>query len=416
MLLVLKLTATALEHWPYLRQKQARRTSLPRALSGVMGFSVLVLGSVVQTRNHYTVSANNDHCTTADADIVGDGVRAATWTQVVILALLAITGSFNPDHNAIQEMGAGLLVTHIALAIALLVPMTSQKLSPVDSILGTMILDAQNSALSIQLVAKQTLASRWQTFTVVLGQLAGLAAIGLLINNFTTNGLATEECNCLPAFWWGWINNCADGKHNDHPAIWIYYTTRIVTVLHCCVYAVRNTFAFDEAKRREDENPCAKCRRCKTGKTVESRHCCRCAICDKCEGCRRCSAKQCSSCNTDGCGSCQKWRLHDRCEHCPGTKDFEEGQGWVGGFKYSQIAASTSSWYIEASLYSLFSLLAAEGLLATSAIHPSSPFSAVGQITAFVIAAATAIRAIWVFASLFWKEDLAEFEIHSKSQ
>jgi hypothetical protein len=54
--------------------------------------------------------------------------------------------------------------------------------------------------------------------------------------------------------------------------------------------------------------------------------------------------------------------------------------------------------------------------MATDAIRPSSPFSAVGQITAFVIAAATAIRAIWVFASLFWKEDSTALKEHSKSQ
>jgi hypothetical protein len=416
MLLVFKLAAIVLEHWPYSQREQVRRASLPLALSAVMGLTILVLGSVVQSRNHYTVTVNNDRCTTADADIVGDGVRAATWTQLAILTLLAITGSFNPDHNAIQEMGAGLLVTHIALAIALIVPMASKTLSPVDSILGTMILDAQNSALSIQLVAKQTLASRWQTSTVVLGQVAGLIAIGLLINNFTTNRLATDGCHCLPAFWWGWVNNCADGSHNDHQAIWFYFATRIATVLHCCAYAVRNTFAYDEAKRREDENPCAKCQRCETGNTEESRTCCQCNICSKCEGCRTCNSKRCSSCNTNQCQHCENWRKHDRCEKCPGTMRFREGQGWVRGCKYSQTAATTSLWYIEASLYSLFSLLAAEGLMATDAIRPSSPFSAVGQITAFVIAAATAIRAIWVFASLFWKEDSTALKEHSKSQ
>jgi hypothetical protein len=414
-LLSFKLAAAGLEHWPYLRN-QAKLSSLPRALSVVLGLCIWVLGSVVYARNHYTVSASNDRCTTADADIIGDGVRAATWTQVVILLLLAITGSFNTEHNAIQELGAGLLVTHIALVVALLAPMASKELSPVDSIFGTMILDAQNSALSIQLVAKQTLASRWQTFTVILGQLAGLAAIGLLINNFTTNGLATDECNCLPAFWWGWLNNCADGTPNDHRAIWVYYAIRITTVLLCCAYAVRNTFSFDEAKRREEEYPCAKCRQCKNGKNVENSFCCRCVTCDKCEGCRKCNAKRCSSCSTNKCRSCENWRLHNRCEHCSGTMDFKEGKGWVRGYKYSQLPASTSFLFIEASLYSLFSLLAAEGLMATYGIRPSSPIKSVGQMTSIVIAAATGIRAVWVCLSLFLKKGSSEAESGQPSE
>lgn len=162
-----KLTAIFLEHWPLLELYMERRysknngeNSLPRALAGFMGITILVLGSIIRTRTHHPLRSSEDNCMTADADIIGDGVRVGTWTQVVILAIIAIAGSYNPEHSAIQEIGAGLLVTHIALAISLFVPMIHQTLSPIDSILGTMVLDAQNSVLSIQLVAKQTLASR----------------------------------------------------------------------------------------------------------------------------------------------------------------------------------------------------------------------------------------------------------------
>jgi hypothetical protein len=431
--------STMVECSPSLRQRKNIET-ITRCISGAMGLVVAVLGFVNYFKNPYTLRTFDDHCTTADADIVGDGVRAATWTQFVILALIAIFGSLNPDHSAIQEVGAGLLVTHIALAIALLIPAFSQQLSPIDSILGMMILDAQNSALSIQLVAKQTLASRWQTYTVIVGQLAGLAAIGMLIDNFTKNGLATDECSCVSVFWWGWISNCAEGRHDDHQAIWTYYALRAITIIHSCTIASLKTFSFDNAKRQEERYPCAECEECTKGST----NCCKCVVCDECNGCRKCNAKwcspcsqkdcascnkwlqhdrsencpgmmdaqedikRCSPCGTNDCESCKNWRLHSRCKKCPGIKDFQEGFGWYGGLKYSQIAATTSFSYIEAGLYSLFSLSAAESLMSAYAIRPSSFLKAVGQITNIVIAVATAIRALWVFGSLFWKDDSKE--------
>jgi hypothetical protein len=165
-----------------------------------MGFVVYISSTIMYLRNPYIWSPFVDGCTTASADIAGNGVRLAAWIQIVVLALIAGVGVFSPNHNAIQEVGAGLLVTHIGLAVALLRPALHQKLSPIDSIFGTTVLDAQNSALSIQLVAKQTLVSRWQTTMVTVGQLASLAVIGVPIDNFTKNGLATEECKCVTVF------------------------------------------------------------------------------------------------------------------------------------------------------------------------------------------------------------------------
>jgi len=398
------IVSTIVEFSPSLRYRKSTEP-IPRCISGAMGFVIAVLGFVNYFKNPYTMRTFDDRCMTADADIVGDGVRAATWTQFVILGLIAIFGLLGPAHTAIQEVGAGLLVTHIALAIALLIPAYAHQLSPVDSILGMMILDAQNSALSIQLVTKQTLASRWQTYTVIVGQAAGLAAIGMLIDNFTKNGLATDECSCVSAFWWGWISNCDEGHRDDHQAIWTYYALRVVTVIHSCTIASLKAFPFDNAKRQEEIYPCAKCETCTKD---DSRDCCKCVVCDKCNGCRNCNAKRCATCGTNDCTSCKNWRLHSRCKDCPGITEFREGFGWYRGLKYSQIAATTSFSYIEAGLYSLFSLSAAEGLMSAYDIHPSSFLKAVGQMTNIVIAVATAIRALWVFGSLFWKFDVTD--------
>jgi hypothetical protein len=51
--------------------------------------------------------------------------------------------------------------------------------------------------------------------------------------------------------------------------------------------------------------------------------------------------------------------------------------------------------------------------MTTYAIHPSSPINSVGQIKTLVIAATSAIRALWVFASLFWKQEPTEFAVHA---
>jgi hypothetical protein len=87
---------------------------------------------------------------------------------------------------------------------------------------------------------------------------------------------------------------------------------------------------------------------------------------------------------------------------------FEENKGLFRGRKYSQLPASTSGSYVDACAYSLLSLLAAEGLLATYSVRPSSPLNAVGQITSVVIAVTTAIRALWVFVFMFVQEDDSE--------
>jgi hypothetical protein len=107
--------------------------------------------------------------------------------------------------------------------------------------------------------------------------------------------------------------------------------------------------------------------------------CCKCVICSACGGCRNCKLRSSDPRGDNLCMACK-------------TIAFEESKGWFRGRKYSQLPASTSALYIDACAYSLLSLLAAEGLLATYSVRPSSPLNAVGQITAVVIAVTTAIR------------------------
>jgi hypothetical protein len=109
-----------------------------------------------------------------DADIGGDGIRIAIWTQICFLIAIAVLGTFHCKATGAKELGAGLAVTHFSLAVALLVQFGRGTLTPADAVIGAMILDAQNSALLIQLTTKMTLAARWQVGIIAACQATGL--------------------------------------------------------------------------------------------------------------------------------------------------------------------------------------------------------------------------------------------------
>ncbi|KAI2621385.1 hypothetical protein GGS26DRAFT_568954 [Hypomontagnella submonticulosa] len=90
-----------------------------------------------------------------------NGVRVSIWVQEAVLLTIALLGTFHPFSTGAKEAEAGLAITHVPFIIAVLVQMGQQTLISVNAVLGAMILVAQNNALSIQLVAKETLASRW---------------------------------------------------------------------------------------------------------------------------------------------------------------------------------------------------------------------------------------------------------------
>ena len=120
--------------------------------SFMMAAIALILGGFTFIGINGVLLDDNQKCWVADADIVGDGVRAGTWSQSGILFLTAFMGSAHHSHTAVKELGSGLVIMHVSLAFAFLGPLTQYKLSLVDAVLGSMILDVQNSALSIQLL------------------------------------------------------------------------------------------------------------------------------------------------------------------------------------------------------------------------------------------------------------------------
>lgn len=185
-----------------MKNRQWRFAWIFRMSGLIMGAVSIVLGGFTFV-GAKDVRLDEEHqCWVADADIIGDGVRAGTWPQAAILFLSTLLGSFHHSHTAIKELGSGLLGMHVSLALSFLGPLVQGELSPVDAILGSMILDVQNSALSMQLMEKETLAARWQVGAVMVAQLLGLVTIGIIMHSFTQETLAVDSCKCFSAFWW----------------------------------------------------------------------------------------------------------------------------------------------------------------------------------------------------------------------
>jgi len=179
--------------------------------------SISLLGAVlipimfVETNSERPRIASAAQCKAElGADIGGDGIRISIWTQEYVLILMAILGTFHCGATGAKEIGAGLAITHAAWAIAMLVQMARKTLSSADAIIGSMILDSQSSALSIQPVAKETLATWWQVCVIVLCQVFGLSVLPVFIQNFSSGTFAIKQCRCLSVFWWAWLSDCSE--------------------------------------------------------------------------------------------------------------------------------------------------------------------------------------------------------------
>ncbi|KAI2465275.1 hypothetical protein F4781DRAFT_35625 [Annulohypoxylon bovei var. microspora] len=376
----------------------------------VSAFLALVLGCVSFVGLRAKVAEEPRQCENADADIVGDGVRAAAWTQVGILFFITFTGIFHFYKTAVKEIGGGLIVTHVSLAIALLVPLARHELSPIDAILGSLILDAQGNSLSIQLVTKETLAARWQVAIALISQILGLVIEGVLVGFFTTNRLPTKNCNCFSVFWWTWFSNCASVASNNVEPYWIYFGYRFINIIHGSYFAITRTAIYDDAEKWDRENPCDPCDRCREG---DPNTLCRCHPCETCQYCKVCKRR--ARCHTHQpivptqnasngaivlrhisiCRDCY------RCKRC-GHSDLDADTSvLLYGERFSEATMTVSSNFLESSVLALLSMISAEVTMSRNMVQKTSPLYTVGQVTALVIAIGTTIRALWVFLYMF---------------
>lgn len=300
-------------------------------------------------------------CTTGiDADVAGMGVRIAVWVQVGVLILITLMGNFHLKATGAKEIGAGLVLTHVSLAIALLVQLRRGTLSPPDAAAGAMILDAQNMALSIQLVAKETLAARWQVGIVVLTQVFGLSIVPVLVSNLFAGSFATGECGCLTVFWWAWLSNCLPSSR-ERAVFWVYYASRCVGFCQAAFHAIYNTETFHQAEPKG---------------------------------------------RGDGDDEQEKGGLLVGITY-PYIADGQSGPGGPGRYdvaRYGEYPATVSFMYGWYGMYALTSLAAAEVAMRDLNLQPTSAIDSVGQIIALVIAGATTLRAVWLFGKLFTDE------------
>lgn len=189
-----------------------------------------------------------------DADIAGIGIRIALWVQIGALVILTFVGSIYCRALGAKEIGAGLVVTHTSLAVALVVQMKYGTMTSADAIVGAMLLDAQGSAMSIVLVAKNVLAARWQTWISIFCQTFGLTVLFICVIKFGDGDFVNRSDDawlCLKPFWWGWIADCPEtAEAQEFNVFWLYLVLRVFASIHTALFAATNTGQFHCAEKR----------------------------------------------------------------------------------------------------------------------------------------------------------------------
>ncbi|KXH65840.1 hypothetical protein CSAL01_03773 [Colletotrichum salicis] len=314
-----------------------------------------------------------------DADIGGYGIRIAVWAQEFVIFFIALMGTFHSKVAGATEIGAGLIITHFSLAIALLVQLIQVKnklsvLTPASAILGAMILDSQNMALSILLINKQTLASRWQVGIVIFCQAMTMVLIPILVRGFlgklSNTHLSSDAggCKFIQVFWWGKLRNF---PYDQNPSIkfkrvepsvfWVYFTFRCIVYIQSSFHALMNTHIFHEAKKD----------RTKTLKGITH-----------------------PSLGEDNSVSGRSWERKLRDWLKAHSQDM----------KYDQYPTTVSLMYIVYGLFMVAAMAAAEIAIddekGVFELEDGRALST-GQIVAIVVAAVTIARVLWLYIPLF---------------
>ncbi|KAF9769654.1 hypothetical protein IL306_012909 [Fusarium sp. DS 682] len=289
-----------------------------------------------------------------DADIGGDGIRIAVWAQSVALIIITLLGTFQCNALGAKEIGAGLAITHVSLAIALIVQMERKTLTSADAIVGAMLLDSQASALSVQLMAKEVLAARWQVGIIIGCQTIGMVLLPIIVARFDAGVFIDQDsCFCITAFWWGWMTDCPEtNKNHEAAAFWVYLSCRMLGFIQSAFFAIANTNQFHRAEKWND------------------------------------SLKDISFPELSA-------RPDDRETD---TTNEPEVYGEATTPLYENYPATVTLMYLIHAVFSLTSMTAAHKIM-QSGLKPSSDAVSVGQMIAIVVAGATILRAIW----LLWR-------------
>ncbi|KAK8135172.1 hypothetical protein PG984_007184 [Apiospora sp. TS-2023a] len=319
----------------------------------------------------HTPTTTEDACqdvsvATVDADIGGEGIRIALWAQVAVLITITLMGTFQCHALGVKEIGAGLAITHLSLAIALAVQMKRNTLTSADAIVGSMLLDSQGSAMSIQLMAKEVLAARWQVRIIVGCQSVGLVLLTMFVAKFDAGEFTGRgeggSCFCVTAFWWGWIGDCSGSTDSSEAAVfWIYLSCRFIGFIQSAFLAVANMGRFDRAEKWK------------------------------------------SPLSGISFPELAPAKLRNQAASVAGSPP-NQALGRQIGFKgniilsYDDYPATVSTTYLIHAVFSLTSMAAAHKIM-HAGLEPSSGAVSVGQMIAIVVAVATILRACW----LLWR-------------
>uniref|UniRef100_A0A8H7N8C0 Uncharacterized protein n=1 Tax=Bionectria ochroleuca TaxID=29856 RepID=A0A8H7N8C0_BIOOC len=208
---------------------------------------------VVPSSSTFNSTCQIPQVTTVDADIAGTGIRFATWAQIELMAALVLLGHFHVRCLGVKQLGAGLAITHLGLAVALAAQMIKGKLTSAEAIVGAMLLEGQGSALSIQLVAKDVLAARWQVWTSILCQTIGSAVLIICVTKFRAGDFVGHDgnCFCIKVFWWGWLTDCPKTTEAGEAAVfWVCLACRMVGSIKSALFAAWHTDQFHRAEKR----------------------------------------------------------------------------------------------------------------------------------------------------------------------
>lgn len=388
--------------------RRIRRKPWYRPLRQLIGpVSIASLVAILASITFANASRNKDdpaeQCSASvDGDIAGQGAQIAVWAQVGVLLVISILGSFHTSTTGAKEVGAGLVLTHVSLSIALLTQMRLGTLSSADGIVGSMILDAQNIGLSVQLAAKETLASRWQVKVVVLTQTFGLIVIPVLVSNFSHGVFASNDCRCLTVFWWAWLSSCGSTTVREMPVFWTYYACRVVGFSQTSFHSLYNTSKFDKAEKSEK------------------------AVANNGDEASEMDAVDhhldaVPLRGTQEHGDAADNNYPDQAQNDTQERRTNRGRHGRRGIRlrrathlhrrqnghvvsFGECPATVTLMYGVYAAFSLTSMATVQTTVAEFNLKPPSPIDSVGQIVSLVVAAATLGRAAWLFFILFRSE------------
>ncbi|OAA76160.1 hypothetical protein LEL_05844 [Akanthomyces lecanii RCEF 1005] len=314
--------------------------------------------TIPSTATAASSACGNASAAMVDGDIGGEGIRIAMWAQIATLITITMLGIFQCNALGAKEIGAGLAITHISLAISMTVQMKRKSLTSADAIVGAMLLDAQGSALSLQLVAKQVLAARWQVWIIVGCQVIGIALLPVVVAKFQAgdfiDGGGNLSCFCIEAFWWGWVGDCFGTTGElEATTFWMYIACRILNFMQTTFLSTTSTGQFHRAEKYKD------------------------ALHDISFPAR------------------PKWT--EDVDTLVASGDIPPPQEVHMNIDndYDNYPATVAITCIICALFSLTSMVAAQ-IIFQAGLEPSSNAVSTGQMIAIVVAAATILRAIWL--------------------